>query len=162
MNAELIKKLLRARHSDQRQWIYFEECPVGTGYKGAGCMDGYAIAVWPSEQNKRIAYEIKCSRADFLNEIKKPTKRRAALYFSNEFYFVAPRGMIKPEEVPIECGLQEVDPEGSGHRITTKVAAPLRDTIRPTWNFTAALIRRAAYDTEIRVHASRGPEGEGA
>jgi hypothetical protein len=144
MSAEIIKAMLRKRHSDGRQWIYFEECPVGTGWKGSNYIDAYVIAVWPSERNKRIAYEIKCSRQDFLNEIKRPVKRRPALYFSNEYYFVTPKGLIKPEELPIECGLMEVE----GDKLVTKISAPERESIRPTWNFVAALMRRLV---EIRT-----------
>ncbi len=134
-----IQRALMDRHSDRTAWIYFPECPVGTGWKGSNYIDGYAIAVWPSMQNKRIAYEIKVSRSDFMCEMKKPTKRRPALYFSNEFFFVAPKGMIKVEELPIECGLIEYYEDG---KLNTKVPAPMRESIRPTWNFMAALLRR--------------------
>jgi hypothetical protein len=110
-------------------------------------MDAYVIAAWPSAGNKRMAFEIKTSRADFLNEIKKPLKRRPAMHFSNEFYFVAPKGMIKDEELPLNCGLMEVDLYNNALRLATKVPAPARESIRPTWNFVAALLRR--YDVEV-------------
>lgn len=55
---------------------------------------------------------------------KDPDKRAAALACSNEFYFVAPKDLIQPEEVPAECGLIEVDDRG---RTRQKVKAPWRD-----------------------------------
>lgn len=139
---------LKERHKDYRQWIYFEECPVGTGWKGSNYIDAYAIAVWPSAANKRIAYEVKTSRSDFLREIKNPLKRRPAIYFSNEYYFVVPKGLVKEEEVPVDCGLIEFFDDG---RLITKVPAPQRESIRPTWNFAAALMRRLHERAEVAV-----------
>lgn len=148
-----IKAALRLRHSDFRRWIYFDECPVGTGWKGSNYIDGYVIGVWPSEQNRRIAYEVKVSRQDFLNEMKKPLKRRPALFFSNEFYFVAPKGMLKPQEIPIECGLIEYTETSADEndRLVTVVPAPFRESVRPTWNFAAALMRRLHERAEVAV-----------
>ncbi len=142
LTSEDIKALMRRRYRDFRQWIYFEECPVGTGWKGSRFMDAYVIAAWPSANNLRMAFEIKVSRADFLNEIKNPAKRRAALFFSNQFYFVAPKGMIKPDELPAECGLMEAD----GTELRVKIEAPTRESIRPTWNFVATLLRKMTTD----------------
>lgn len=142
MTSEYIKKLLKERYRDFRQWIYFEECPVGTGAVGSRFMDAYVIAAWPSAKNLRIAFEIKISRQDFLAEIKNPAKRRAALFFSNQFYFVAPKGLINPEEIPPECGLIEADEKG----LRVKIESPSRESIRPTWNFVATLLRKMATD----------------
>lgn len=138
MTSQEIKSLLKKRYEDKRQWIFFEECPVGTGWKGSNYIDFYVLAAWPSANNKRIAFEIKVSRQDFLNEIKNPVKRRPALFFSNEFYFIVPKGLIDIKELPIECGLMEVE----NGKITTKIASPFRETIRPTWNFVSALLRK--------------------
>ena len=41
-------------------------------------------------QMKRVCYEVKTSRADFLSELKQPLKRRIGMRYSNEFYFVTP------------------------------------------------------------------------
>jgi hypothetical protein len=57
---------------------------------------------------KRVCYEVKTSRADFLCELKQPLKRRIGLRYSNEFYFVTPAGLLNTSELPIECGLVEV------------------------------------------------------
>lgn len=57
---------------------------------------------------KRVCYEVKTSRADYLNELKRPLKRRIGMRYSNEFYFVVPAAMLSIAEVPPECGLIEV------------------------------------------------------
>jgi hypothetical protein len=56
---------------------------------------------------KRVCYEVKTSRADYLCEIKQPLKRRIGLRYSNEFYFVTPAGLLSLSEIPVECGLIE-------------------------------------------------------
>jgi hypothetical protein len=153
-----ILEALRQRHS-AANWIFFRELRIGTGYgKDAETrFDAFAIAAWPSSNFHRIVYEVKSSRSDFLAELKHPEKRRPALRMSNEFYFAAPKGMIKPEEVPLEAGLIEYWADGDvpldqmflvyarekgNCHLHIKVPAPHRDTMPPTWRFVAALARR--------------------
>jgi hypothetical protein len=54
---------------------------------------------------KRVCYEVKTSRADFLFELKRPLKRRIGMRYSNEFYFVTPAELVTPSEIPPECRL---------------------------------------------------------
>ena len=49
---------------------------------------------------RRICYEVKTSRADYLDELKHPLKRRIGMRYSNEFYFVTPADLVKPAEIP--------------------------------------------------------------
>ena len=102
---------------------------------------------------------MKVSRADFLGELKQPLKRRIGMRYSNEFYFVAPRGLLAAAEIPIDCGLVEVctfekmaelsyfDGE-TGMQCTVAVPAPWRDTPPPTWQFTAAMLRNQRREME--------------
>lgn len=96
--------------------------------------------LWPSSGFTRYAYEVKVSRSDFLREKKNPLKTRAAYLMSNYFSFVAPMGMIKPEEIPVEAGLIEVDAE---ERLHDTVPAPYRDVPEPNVLLMAAVCRRA-------------------
>jgi hypothetical protein len=123
------------------EWAGFEELRIGGGFAKDSLqrIDYWAINYKPSRQNKAVSYEIKASRSDFFNEIKKPRKRKAALRLSNEYYFVCPKGMVTIEEIPPECGLMEVDHNGV---LTTVVKAPFRNTIPPTFNFLATVCRR--------------------
>lgn len=52
-------------------------------------------------------HEVKVSRSDFLADIAKPTKRAGYAAISERFYYVAPEGMLKPEEMPEGAGLLE-------------------------------------------------------
>ncbi len=122
---------------------------------------------------KRVCYEVKTSRADFLCEMKQPLKRRIGLRYSNEFYFVTPAGLVNLSEIPVECGLVEIgiftdeernltlarsgmfvhfDPNHNTYcRVT--VPAPWRETSGPTWQFVAGMLRN-----QQKVFQSRPPK----
>lgn len=144
IEAKTIIEALRKRHPKD-QWAFFPELRIGTGAgkDAEQRLDVWAIAYWPSTQGiKRVAYEVKVSRSDFLAELKNPLKRRRALLLSNEFYFAAPKGLIGVSELPPEAGLVEVDPEFR-QGFHTLVAAPWRDIPPPSWRFVASIARLA-------------------
>jgi hypothetical protein len=58
---------------------------------------------------RRVCYEVKASRADFLCEMKQHLKRRIGLRYSNEFYFVTPVGLLRSSELPIDAGLSKLE-----------------------------------------------------
>ncbi|MGH2361611.1 MAG: hypothetical protein ACRDGM_13860 [bacterium] len=131
---ELLDRL--ARRHEAKNWVFFVEFRIGTGYgkDAEQRVDAWAIDLYPSHRMERVAYEVKVTREDFLREIKNPEKRRAALRLSNKFWFVAPPGIVKPEEVPLDCGLLESSelPRHYTGFVET-VRAPWRDTPAPTW-----------------------------
>lgn len=120
--------------------ILIFELRTGTGYSAGepSRIDAFHMEDVLSKGLKRTAYEIKISRSDFMREIKDPRKRRAALRVSNQFYFVTPPGLLKPEEIPQECGLMECGEYG----LIEKVNAPYRDGMPPSWLFFASVARR--------------------
>lgn len=144
LGAPLLTKLLYEKHSGE-YWQAFHELRIGTGYgkDAEQRLDFWAMACIPSERFRRVVYEIKVSRADFLREIKQPRKRARALLFSNEFYFCAQAGLIRADELPPECGLCEVVSYPRGFALEVRHTAPWRDTMAPSWQFLAACIRRA-------------------
>jgi len=151
-----------AHPSNAPEYIFLEEVRVGTGYKGD---NEQRIDVWVMQAtggNMKLAFEIKTSRSDFRSEIKKPLKRRPGLRLSNKFYFYAPKGIIKPEEVPPECGLLEYDSTGTrdnqwSHNFVIKetVKAPMRDIFPPTWSFIASVHRNL-----LREQKKEGTNGK--
>jgi hypothetical protein len=54
-----------------------------------------------------IIIECKASRGDFLRDQKKTFRRRPYLGLGRERYYMAPGGMLKPEEMPDGWGLLE-------------------------------------------------------
>jgi hypothetical protein len=150
-------------HAKLSEWIFLRELRVGTGFRNGAAqrLDAFALNCFAHTSMKRVCYEVKTSRADFLCEMKQPLKRRIGLRYSNEFYFVAPAGLLSTSEIPIECGLVEVGlfaeedrqsvfaPTGGfihfdvDHQAYCRITvpAPLRETPGPTWQFVAGMLR---------------------
>lgn len=151
--AEVVEALRRIHVPNGREWAFFAEIRVGTGYRSmkelsAGGtnpeqrLDAWAINLFPSKGLLRRTYEIKVSRSDFLHEIKHPEKRKTGLTLSNEFYFVTPKGLVAPEEIPEECGLIYINPDAGG--VYTMKQAPYREVPDLPMRFVLSLARRAA------------------
>ena len=160
-----------ALHSNASEWMFLRELRAGTG-RGKHSLqrlDAFALNCYPHRGMKRICYEIKMSRADFRNELKNPLKRRIGMRFSNEFYFVTPAGLLKPEEIPADSGLIEVgasaDPEDWKKTLKKQagffhfnaetrdycvltVPAPWRETPGPTWELLASMMRNQRRELE--------------
>jgi hypothetical protein len=91
----------------------------------------------PQEGKGHVAtsYEIKVSRSDFKRD--SAMKQREARLYSDRFYYVAPKDMIKPDEIPDWAGLME----WNGDRFTFKVHAPNLSKSTPSWDFISSLLR---------------------
>lgn len=174
--SELIDILQRALHASPAEWLFFRELRCGTGRRNASNqrLDAFALNTLPHTAMKRVCYEVKVSRSDFLAELKHPLKRRIGLRYSNEFYFVAPADLLKLDEIPAECGLIEAgcatsgewrriekrqagfffyDPETTQYCVVA-VPAPWRDTPGPTWQMAAAMVRNQRWQLEERPPAA--------
>jgi hypothetical protein len=130
---------LKLRHLG-REWLFFPELRLGTGYGGKWeqRIDAWAMSCYPSTGLQSISYEVKVSRSDFLHELAQPGKRQAAMEMSNLFYFAAPAGIIGLDELPTDCGLVEF--RAGKTRIVSK--ATFRDRERLPWRFLASVGRR--------------------
>ena len=177
----LIGIVERALHHSPSEWLFFRELRVGTGRRNSGAqrVDGFALNTLPHTAMKRVCYEVKISRADFLSELKHPLKRRIGMRYSNEFYFVTPAAMVNAAEVPSDCGLVEAgfaspaewkgligrhagffhyDPDRRAYCMIT-IPAPWRDSPGPTWQLVAAMLwhqrRQYAEDPPPRPEQQR-------
>lgn len=149
VTSKQILDVLRAWHNlDPYRWAFFPEFipAVGVAPGNGTRMDAWAIDCYPSNGHMTVAYEIKVSRSDFLREIRDPSKRIYAMKWSQQFYFVAPVGLISKSELPLECGLKEVGvlPRmGPDLQLKHTVKAPVRAALSPTWHLVAAVARRS-------------------
>ena len=82
---------------------------MGTAWRNGNVqrLDAFALNSLPHTGMKRVCYEVKASRSDFLAELKHPLKRRIGMRYSNEFYFVTSAQLVHITEIPAECGLVE-------------------------------------------------------
>ena len=72
----------RALHSAANEWVFLRELRVGTGMRRTSLqrLDAFALNSLPHTGMRRICYEVKTSRADYLGELKHPLKRRIGTY----------------------------------------------------------------------------------
>jgi O-acetyl-ADP-ribose deacetylase (regulator of RNase III) len=154
MDAAFLCKVIKGRH-DPREWVFLTEVRTATGWGGKKgtevsirYIDAFAISLWPSSGFKRVVYEMKVSRADFVAELRNPAKRFQARVLAHEFWYVMPAGIFDVKDVPEMdgCGVIEVSPTGSSKivwRIHNHgwVPMPMPET------FVASLLRRAADET---------------
>ena len=141
ITADLIKSLLAIRHSKD---VFVEECKNGPTHGATNLLKLDAWAMSRSWTNPiTFGYEIKVSRSDFLGDNKWPQY----LKYCSQFYFVAPSGVIKPDELPKRVGL--VVPTKNGTKLLTKKKAPIRNVTIPEDLFRYVLMCRAKISKEV-------------
>ena len=136
--------LLKERYDwsvTQMEWVFFALLRTATGYGtllgDVRTMDGWALNCWPSQDFRSIAFEVKLTKGDFKKEMDEPKKRVPAMRLSNQFYFVAPRGVLAPMEIPEDCGLMVVQ-DGKLRQLKE---APRRDRDDLPMEFVASILR---------------------
>lgn len=138
--AKILDKLIYKYTSWGRCNVVFPELRLGSGYSDIAQRRIDLFIISAEKGNYTTAFEIKVSRGDFLKDIKDDLKQRGARLYSSNFYYVAPEGMIKPEEVPMWAGLMEYDFEEE--KFKTKIPAPLQSRNTPSWGLICSLVRR--------------------
>lgn len=136
----ILSKLEHKLTSWGRCNVLFPELRLGSGYSDIAQRRIDLFCISAEKGNYTTAYEIKVSRGDFLKDIKSDLKQRGARLYSTNFYYVAPKGLIKPEEIPVWAGLMEYDFEKD--QFQTKIPAPLQSRNTPSWGLICSMIRR--------------------
>lgn len=123
-------------------WACFDEVADGTGRNCNRHCDALAMSLWPSRGLFIRGFEIKVSRSDYKNELGNPEKAEAVARFCDEWYIVAPDGLVKDitTELPPAWGLM-VPNKGKG--LTTVRAAKFVKGKTVTRSFLAAVFRSA-------------------
>jgi hypothetical protein len=138
-DAESLEQLLRNRFCPPA-YAFLPQVRNGTGYlKTTRTVDAIAMGLWPSRGLYLNGFEIKVRRNDWFNELKNPEKAEEIAQFCDFFYVVAPKDIVKIEEVPNNWGLM------IPHGATTKVIKEARQlkTTPIDKLFLAAILRKA-------------------
>lgn len=94
-----------------RQWLYRQDCSyVFTEY---GHLTEKPDALGYLSPKRTILIECKISRADFKADAKKPWRKEPETGVGRWRYYMAPRGLLQPDELPDRWGLLEVLPTGT-------------------------------------------------
>lgn len=132
-----------------RSRVLFPELRLGAGYCGVAQRRIDLFVIDSGAGNTTISYEIKVSRQDFKHDIDNDLKQRGARLYSNYFYYVTPKGLLKPEEIPLWAGLLEIDfdkLEQGSSCIRETVPAPLHPKATPSWGLICSMIRHVNKD----------------
>lgn len=153
---EIMLNALIQKHTvwgKSRSNVIFPELRLGSGYCGVAERRIDLFVISSSEGNVTTAFEIKASKQDFLKDINNDLKQRGARLYSNYLYYVAPKGMIKSEEIPVFAGLIEFDFENYPYTdernymlFSTPVPAPLHSRVQPSWGLICSIVRHINKD----------------
>ena len=123
-------------HADQARRLVFAQHRLGSfqarasTYPTSGCPTPDVLTIQASYTRPIVtAYECKVTRADFRSDVRSG-KWQAYAEFSHRLFWAAPRGLLKPEDLPEGTGLVQLGETG-GWR--ARVAAPLRKARDFTW-----------------------------
>jgi hypothetical protein len=96
------------------EWAFLPHVRRGTGFStNIRTADGIAMNLFPSRGMELMGFEVKCSRSDWLNELKKPHKAEEIAQFCDRWWLViADENFVKPGELPSTWGL--ITPHGNG------------------------------------------------
>lgn len=111
-------------------------------------MDFWTLHPQEGKGHLSSCYEIKVSRSDFKRD--SAMKQREARLYCDQFWYVAPVGLIQPDEVPDWAGLQE----WNGTNFRSTVHAPKLSKSAPSWDFVSSVFRSAGQirrDTSIQM-----------
>jgi len=132
-----LTQLLRSKYSGP-VWAFAAEVPNGTGSDKSRSCDGLAMSLWPSKGLHLHGFEVKVSRSDWLKEIQDVSKAAAFSRYCHYWWIVAPKGVLKIEELPADWGwMQPTD----ASNLRTKRPATLTQPELPDHVLLAGIFR---------------------
>lgn len=103
-------------NGNSNRWVHAEHVRNGTGFYGysehSGLCTGplrtadyIAVDMWESAGHRIIGHEVKVSRSDWRRELADPSKGDAWAQWCHEWYVVAPKDVVRSQELPEGWGL---------------------------------------------------------
>lgn len=99
-----IKLSVKRRYSGE--WVLMFEY----GGQNGRVADAIAVNTVASRNYKIVGFEFKASRSDWLRELKDPEKADHFVRICDEWYVVAPKGIVQESELPEGWGYLEMKP----------------------------------------------------
>lgn len=138
-NASDLEEKIRNRFCSPA-YAFIPQVRNQTGYqKDIRTCDALAMGLWSSRGLFLNGFEIKVSRNDWLNELKNPEKAEEIAQYCDFWWVVAPRDVVKVDEVPVNWGLMIP----FGHTLKVIKKAEQLKTANIDKLFLAAILRRA-------------------
>lgn len=135
---------LRQRYTEKAgngdAWAFIEKVRDDAGFDAKRTVDAMAMSLWPSRGLRLHGFEIKCSRNDWLRELKDPSKSESFMRHLDRWWLVvADASIVAPGELPETWGLLVVE----GNRLVCKQEAPQLDPQPLPRGMLASLLRSA-------------------
>jgi hypothetical protein len=142
-STELKDRICR-RHPLAKGWYTTTEISPASGSGGrAGRMDAVAACLYGGRGFEVLGFEVKISRADWLNELNNPSKNSIGLDEVDRWYVVAPStDIVKLEELPPKWGLFTCS--GAGLRETRRAERLKEESEKFSRPFVVSLLWRVA------------------
>jgi len=140
-----------ALHGAENNSKYIALTQVASSTGGApNIADVMILGAWHSSGNELEGFEVKVSRADWLNEVKKPTKNDPSKQYCHRWWLViADQTMVKDGELPADWGMMAV--VNGSLKVIKK--APLLTPVPLAMDFVASLLRTDVRETiPLDVH----------
>ena len=121
-----------------RAFVFFEVSIEGRR------ADAISVDLWRSRDQLIQGYEIKVSRADWLNELRDPEKAAPAVAACDRFWLVTPPDIVRPGELPETWGHLVLP--GPRLRMRVEKRAPKLAPPGPDRDFWMILMKRAWFE----------------
>jgi len=141
MDAAALMALVRRRFGPPARWAVFTEVHDGTGASHRRSCDAIAMALWPSDGLEIHGIEIKVARADWLRELRSPSKSEGFRRHCDRWWLVAADSGVATKEECLGVGWGMLRPRGDA--LVVSVGAPVRQAEPMPRKMLAALLRRA-------------------
>lgn len=129
MDAQVILDVLLHKYRDR---ICAPELPFSGGQRR---IDLWTLHPHTSQGYRSTCFEIKVSKADYKKDGYE--KQRQARLFSDQFYYVTPKGLLEKSQIPDWAGLMEYD----GNRFREILNAPVTGRAEPSWQLITSIFR---------------------
>lgn len=144
-------RMLQTRHGERAgngdAWVFMTHVRDAAGFNANRTLDAIAMSLWPSRGLLLDGFEIKCSRSDWLRELKDPAKADGFHARLDRFWLVvADPSIVQVGELPTTWGLLVA----RGGKLVQSVAAPMlrpkSHDLPPAFgrSFLAAMLRATA------------------
>lgn len=146
--------LLHARYGTVRngngiRYVLAEHVKNAAGFNANRILDMMVQDLYPSTGCAIHGFEIKCSRADWLTELKDPTKAEAFRPYCDYFWLVvADRSIVRLGELPSNWGLLAP----AGFTLRAVFHAPKNESVAPMPREMGAAFARAVHKTALRQY----------
>lgn len=135
------------------EYVVLDHVRNATGFVGnVRTADALMFSTYPSRGLYVYGIEIKCSRQDWLSEMRNPSKAEEIGRYCDYWYVVSPRGIVRPGELPRNWGL--LVPKVT---LLEEVDKPVRNEncVPITREFLASIMRRLHEQARSRDELSK-------